>query len=115
MVSIGVYARMMKHAGKHTVELLDCPFIPTVLLQPCQNLNYHARLLVKGLKSVLLINLFRDGPGLSVCGPRHHAVGRGGPHVHHHLLRLRGLAEGKHLPPPDGQFQSLPNRPDLRL
>lgn len=35
---------------------------------------------------------------MSVSGPVYDAVGRGGPHVHHHLLWLCGLPARKHLP-----------------
>lgn len=39
MVSIGVYARMMKEAGKCAVESPKYPFISSVLLQSVQNLR----------------------------------------------------------------------------
>lgn len=51
-----------------------------------------------------LLNVFRDGSGLSVSGPCCYLAGRGDSHVHHHLLRLRGLTARKHLPPADGEL-----------
>lgn len=39
MVSIGVYARMMKQAGKCTVKCREYAFIFSVLLQSVQNLH----------------------------------------------------------------------------
>lgn len=50
------------------------------------------------------LNVSRDGSGLSVSGPCNYVAGRGDSHVHHHLLRLRGRAARKHLPPPDGEL-----------
>lgn len=40
----------------------------------------------------------RDGVGVSRRGPGHDAAGGRRPHVYHHVLRLRGLAAGEHLP-----------------
>lgn len=45
----------------------------------------------------------RDSSGMSVRGPCCNADGRGDPHVLHHLLWLRGLPEGKHLPSADSK------------
>lgn len=47
MVSIGVYARMMKHAGKCHIECLTYAFISTVVLQ---SLQISEHLHVKGHK-----------------------------------------------------------------
>lgn len=41
---------------------------------------------------------FRNSARMSRCGPRCNAVDRGGPHVHHHLLRLCGVPPRKPLP-----------------
>lgn len=58
-----------------------------------------------------LLNVFRDSSGLSVSGPCYYPAGCGDSHVHHHLLRLRGIAARKHLPPPDGELGAFQTGP----
>lgn len=94
MVAVGVYARLLKHAGE-----LGGP------AQPCW---LRARLgLGCGVPGVLavLVTAGRDRsghgvPGSGPCHPPHHG---GRPHLPHHLLRLRRLLAGEHLPAAAGE------------
>lgn len=66
-----------------------------IIIQSCGSVGF---LHLRKLKPHFLAHfLSRGSPGLSVSGPSYDADGGWGPHVHHHLLWLRGLPARKHL------------------
>lgn len=88
MVAIGVYARLLKHAGElvtHTTTLTAVLYIGYRL----KSMSYMA--FFAGCSSRGSFSLFGSGP----C---HDADGCRDPHVHHHLLWLCRLSQRKHLP-----------------
>ncbi|XP_068025577.1 tetraspanin-33 isoform X2 [Melanerpes formicivorus] len=91
MVAVGVYARLLKHAGE--------------VVGRTQRLPSGAwGLWCWGGGQQVTSCCGRGSDGVPGSGPRHPAHCGGHPHLPHHLLWLRRLLEGEHLPAAGGEY-----------